>query len=138
MPFLYDEYLAKALSPGAKELKRALIDVFKSTNFVRLIVDGLDEVQVSEHKLILRELIQITKLCGETCKLLVASQDLPSIRPMLGHMPHIFLGDEREAIRTDMGMVVDAALTDLNESLNGALQVQKASLQESILNKAQG
>lgn len=141
VPFLYDEYLAKGLSPVAKVLKQALIAVFKSTNFVRLIVDGLDEIQAREHKIILRELIQFTRGCGETCKLFVASQDLPSIRPTLGSMPYIFLGsiDERKYIEEDMGVVVEATLTELDESLNGALEKSlKSSLRISILSKAEG
>lgn len=139
VPFLYDEYIAKALSPSAKVLKAALIAVFKSMDLVRLIVDGLDEIQATEHKHILRELVQFTKLCGESCKLLVASQDLPTIRPALGNMPCIFLGDERQAIERDMGTVVDATLTELDETLNGALaEEQKAWLRASILKKAEG
>lgn len=139
VPFLYDEYLAKGHPPVAKVLKQAMMAVFKSMDFVRLIVDGIDEVQVSEHKVILRELIQFTKICGETCKLLIASQDLPSIRPMLGGMPYLFLGDEKKVIDKDIGVVVDASLKELDESLDGVLlEADKALLRTSILSKAEG
>lgn len=103
VPFLYDEYIAKGLSPVAKTLKTALIAVFQSMDLVRLIVDGLDEVQATEHKHILRELIQFTKHCGKACKLLVASQDLATISRTLYNMPYMFLGDERQAVERDMG-----------------------------------
>lgn len=139
VPFLYEEYVAKGLSPVAKVLKPALIAVSKSTDMVRLIVDGLDEIEATEHKPVLRELKGLTELCGESCKLLVASQDIPSIRSMLGKVPQIFLGDEREAIETDMRIVVDATLTELDESLQGALDgAQKATLRASILSNAEG
>lgn len=106
---------------------------------VRLIVDGVDEVQSTEQKLIIRELTQFTKLCGEACKLLVASQDLPVIRLTLRGVPHLFLGDERQAIEKDMRLVVEASLTELDESLNGALgEMQVSSLRDLIVNKAEG
>lgn len=141
MPFLYEEYVAKGLSPVAKVLKPALIAIFKSTDVVRLIVDGLDEIEATEHKPVLRELKRLTEFCGETCKLLVASQDIPSIRSMLGKGPQIFLGDEneRQAVEADMCVVVDATLTELDESLGGALDTpQKAALRASILSNAEG
>lgn len=133
--------MAKGLSPVAKVLKPALIAVFKDTDVVRLIVDGLDEIEATEHKPVLRELKRLTEFCGETCKLLVASQDIPSIRSMLGKVPQLFLGDEneRQAIETDMRVVVDATLTELDESLGGALDAaQKAALRASILSNAEG
>ncbi|KAL1863978.1 hypothetical protein Daus18300_007943 [Diaporthe australafricana] len=105
---------------------------------VRIIVDGLDEVPATEHKVILRELTQFTKLCGETCKLLVASQDLPSNRRSLSGIPYLFLGDERRAVERDMEVVVTASLVELDENLNGAIgEVQKASLLASIIEKAE-
>lgn len=139
MPFLYEEYVAKGLSPVTKVLKLALIAVSKSADMVRLIVDGLDEIEATEHKPVLRELKLLTELCGETCKLLVASQDIPSIRSLLGRTPQIFLGDERTSIELDMRVVVDARLTELDEGLDGALVgAQKESLRVSILSNAGG
>lgn len=139
VPFLYEEYVAKGLSPVAKVLKPALIAVSKSADMVRLIVDGLDEIEASEHKAVLRELKTLTEICGETCKLLIASQDISSIRSLLGRTPQIFLRDERQAIETDMRVVVDARLAELDESLNGALdEDQKEALRDSILSNAGG
>lgn len=139
IPFLYDEYVAKGLLPISTQLKKALVSIFQSLNCVRLIVDGVDEVQPTEQKLIIRELTQFTKLCGETCKLLVASQDIPNIRLTLRGVPYLFLGDERKAIEKDMGVVVKASLMELDENLHGALgEVKRASLQDSIVNKAEG
>lgn len=139
VPFLYEEYVAKGLSPVSKVLKPALIAASKSADMVRLVLDGLDEIEVTEHKPVLRELKRLTELCGETCKLLVASQDIPSIRSLLGRTPQIFLGDERQAIELDMRIVVDARLTELDEGLNGALEgAQKELLRVSILSNAGG
>lgn len=139
VPFLYDEYLAKGHLPVAKTLKPALMSVLNSMDCIRLIVDGVDEVQPTEQKVIIRELAQFAKLCGETCKLLVASQDLPNIRLTLRAVPYLFLGDERPAIEKDMSVVVEASLTELDESLNGALGEMKVlSLRDLIVNKAEG
>lgn len=137
--FLYEDYVAKGLSPVAKVLKAALIGVFKSTDMVRLIVDGLDEIEATEHKPVLRELTTLTELCGETCKLLVASHDIPSIHSMLGKAPQIFLGDEREAIETDMRIVVNAKFKEPDGIGYGTLdEAQKTALRASILKGAEG
>lgn len=139
VPYLYDEYLAKRQQPVAQVLKQALMPVIKSMKYVRLIVDGVDEVQPAQQKLIIQELTQFTKLCGDTCKLLIASQDLRTIRHALRTAPYLFLGDERQAIDEDMRLVVDASLMELDESLDGALgEAQRAVLQELIVNKAEG
>lgn len=123
----------------AKVLKPALVAVSQSADMVRLIVDGLDEIEATEHKPVLRELKRITKICGETCKLLIASRDIPSIRSLLGKTPQIFLGDERNVIEDSMRLVVGAKLTELNESLKGKLEAdQMEVLQTSIINNAEG
>lgn len=139
VPFLYEEYVSKGLSPVAKVLEPALVAVFKSADMVRLMVDGLDEIEAAEHKPVLREVKKLTQLCGETCKLLVASQDIPATRSMLSKSPQIFLGAERLAIEKDMQVVVDATLTELDDGLDWALDgVRMAELQASILKNAEG
>ncbi|KAK4223329.1 hypothetical protein QBC38DRAFT_517185 [Podospora fimiseda] len=66
VPFLYDEYLAKAQLSSAA---------------IRLVVDGVDELPTSEHKKIIKDLLELAKKSNGTLKLLFPSQDLPSIRP---------------------------------------------------------
>lgn len=139
--FIYDNYTAKGRSPTTKALKEILVTVIKELDFVRLIVDGVDEVQSTEHRRLLQELHTVTTAGGASCKLLVSSQDLPSIRPFLSGKTrdHLFLGDEKQAISKDMATVVDASLNDLGEVFGITLDVsERMSLRDQVLEKAEG
>lgn len=140
-PFIYDNYTAKGRSPTTKWLTEILITVIKELEFVRLVVDGIDELQSTEHGRLLKELHTVTARAGPSCKLLVSSQDLPSIRPYLSGKirDHLFLGDEKQAISKDMATVVDASLEELSEVFGITLDVsEQKSLRDRILEKAEG
>lgn len=140
-PFIYDNYTSKGRSPTTKVLKEILVTIIKESDFVRLIVDGVDEVQSSEHRRLLQELHAVTTTAGASCKLLVSSQDLPSIRPFLSGRTrdHLFLGDERQAISKDMAVVVDASLESLGDVLGITLDMsERMSLRDRCLEKAEG
>lgn len=140
-PFTYDNYTSKGRSPTTKVLKEILVTIIKESDFVRLIVDGVDEVQSSEHRRLLQELHAVTTTAGDSCKLLVSSQDLPSIRPFLSGRTrdHLFLGDETQAISKDMAIVVDASLESLGDVLGITLDTsERMSLRDRCLEKAEG
>lgn len=140
-PFIYDNYSSKGRSPTTKVLKEILVTILKESDFVRLIVDGVDEVQSTEHRRLLQELHAVATTAGASCKLLVSSQDLPSIRPFLSGKTrdHLFLGDEKQAISKDMATVVDASFETLGDILGVTLDTsEQLSLRERILVKAEG
>ena len=139
IPFFYDEYLSKGRSPSAEVLKPALATVLKSIEFVRLIVDGLDELPSSEHKKLIAELIDLATSAGDTCKLLVCSQDLPTIRPSLSKRLVLFLGDERDSIRKDIDMIIEKGLADIRDGMGGELSTELMTYMRSrIASKAEG
>lgn len=140
-PFIYDNYSSKGRSPTTKMLKEILVTILKESDFVRLIVDGVDEVQSTEHRRVLQELHAVTVAAGTSCKLLVSSQDLPTIRPFLSgrSRDHLFLGDEKQAISQDMAIVVDVSLESLGEVLGVTLDMsERMSLRKRVLEKAEG
>jgi hypothetical protein len=140
-PFIYDDYAAKGRSPTTKVLKEIIVKIIQELNFVRLIVDGVDEMPSTEHRRLLRELYEVTNAAGTSCKLLISSQDLPTIRPFLSGKisDHLFLGDEKQEIGKDMAIVVDASLDNLGEVLGVTLNTsERTSLRTQILDKAEG
>lgn len=138
-PFFYDEYSSKGLSPSAMVLKEALSKTMKSIEFVRLVVDGIDELPSSEHRKLISELIDLATSSGDTCKLLISSQDLPSIRPSLSRRSTLFLGDETEPIRKDIGYIVEKALVELDDALGGELGGDLLeNIRANIMSKAEG
>ncbi|KAH6871240.1 hypothetical protein B0T10DRAFT_568420 [Thelonectria olida] len=143
IPFFYDEYLAKGRQPSASVLKGALAKVLAEFDDIRLLVDGIDELPASEHKTLINELIQLEKASNHSCKLLISSQDLPSIRPHLSHkLPQkctLFLGDEKSAIENDVEIIVKDSLEDLNQNIDIAIGPSLIEeLRSKILQKSEG
>lgn len=137
--FFYDDYLSKGLSPSAVVLKEALSKAVRQLEFIRLVVDGIDELPRSEHKGLIAQLIDISASSGDNCKLLISSQDLPSIRPSLSRKPALFLGDEKEPIRKDLETIVGKTLENFNQILGGELEGELlGSLRNKIMDKAEG
>lgn len=143
IPFFYDEYLAKGRRPSASVLKGALADVLAEFDNIRLLVDGIDELPASEHKTLINELKQLAKGSDNSCKLLISSQDLPSIRPFLSQKLSqkcvLFLGDEKSAIEKDVDIIVKGALEDLNQNVSMTISPPiMEELRSKILQKSEG
>ncbi|KAK3989022.1 hypothetical protein QBC44DRAFT_359506 [Cladorrhinum sp. PSN332] len=139
VPLLYDEYLAKAQPSSATVLRRLLAEILPDFEEVRLVVDGVDELPTSEHKPIIKDLLDLVKRSNGTLKLLVSSQDLPSIRPWLEKKPALPLSHEQNLIMRDIGLLVQSSMEDLDESFGGALPDQlREDLVSKILAKADG
>ena len=141
VPFFYDEYLAKAKSPSETVLREALLRIIPNFDDVRMVVDGIDELPKLEpdHHRLLKDLILMTSIRNNACKLLISSQDLPSIRPTLSRKPALCLGEEEEPIKQDVETIVLSELNKLNGILNNALDARFIEeLQSLIVQKAEG
>lgn len=64
--------LTKGRSLTTKWLTEILITVINELGFVRLVVDGIDELQSTEHGRLLKEHHAVTTMAGPSCKLLWA------------------------------------------------------------------
>ncbi|KAF5982359.1 NACHT domain-containing protein [Fusarium bulbicola] len=142
IPFLYDEYLAKGKRPSASVLKSALVEILAEFDDVRLVVDGIDELPADEHKNLINELKQLKKASSNSCKLLMSSQDLPTIRPFasqkLSPKSLLSLGHEKMAIEKDVQIIVINSLESLHEKVGMTIRpCIMEELQSSILQKAE-
>lgn len=139
IPFLYDEYLAKGRQPSASILKGALAEISREFEDIRVLVDGIDELPTGEHRTLIKELKQLAKASNDTCRLLISSQDVPSIRPLLPKKGALFLGDEKGAVEKDVEIIVRNALEDLDESVGMAIPTPlMEELRGKIVNKSEG
>ncbi len=136
--FFYDEYLRKDLPPSAAFLKDALSKILNNFEFVRLVVDGIDELPPREHKTLIKDLVDLTKSAGDSCKLLVCSQDLPSISPILSRNLKLCLSDEKDSVQRDVRTIVVQALKGLNDTLDGLEEELLESITKKITNKSEG
>ncbi|KAK4164640.1 hypothetical protein QBC43DRAFT_45733 [Cladorrhinum sp. PSN259] len=139
VPLLYDKYLAKAQTSSASVLKGLLAEVLPNFEEIRLVVDGVDELPATEHKSVIKDLLELAKKANGSLKILISSQDLPSIRPWLGAKPTLPLSHERDFIMRDIQILVQSSMEDLDESFGGGLPEQlRDELTSQILEKADG
>ncbi|KAI1421261.1 hypothetical protein F5Y12DRAFT_790113 [Xylaria sp. FL1777] len=137
-PYLYNEYISRGLRPSAGNITRALVELFGQADNVRLIVDGIDEISISEHKSLIKTLQSLTA-SGDKCKLLIISQDLPSISCQLLRRPHLSMAEEQELVQKDLAAIVEGSLSSINEKHDKALEEPIImELKSKILQKAEG
>ncbi|KAI0123226.1 hypothetical protein BJ170DRAFT_641233 [Xylariales sp. AK1849] len=137
VPYVYDECLVKVQRCSSDVLKRIMPQLFVRFDDVNLVVDGIDELPSSEHKSLITALLQLSKSFSGL-KLLLVSQDLPTIADHLSKKPTLCLREEAEATRKDHAIMVEGSLKELNEKRRGAIGgVLMEKLKNEILDKSE-
>ncbi|KAI5861038.1 hypothetical protein GGS23DRAFT_205824 [Durotheca rogersii] len=138
VPFLYSEYISKGQKPTISVLKELLPRLLQRFDDVRLVVDGIDEIPSSEHRSLIKDLIQLTK-SAQGCKILLISQEVPSIASSLSKQPKLCITDEKALVQQDIAMMVDGSLEDLNGTHGGIIEkAELRKLKRDIMEKAEG
>ncbi|KAH6869113.1 hypothetical protein B0T10DRAFT_313885, partial [Thelonectria olida] len=137
-PYMHGEYVGKGQKPTTGVLKKLLPHLLARIPDIRLVVDGIDEISATEHRDLIPDLLRLTNLVSE-CKLLLISQDLPSISVKLGKQVRLSIGEEEANVRKDMAAIVEGSLRDIDGQHNGVLGEEVLqSLQSEILRKSEG
>lgn len=136
---LYDRYLAKSQPSSALVLRGLLVEILQEFEELHMVVDGVDELPTTEHRAVINDLVSLVKKSNGALKLLISSQDIPSIRPSLAARPTLPLSHEKKAVAGDIAILVESAMDDLSESFGGALPDRlKDDLTTKILGKSDG
>ncbi|KAI8212883.1 NACHT domain-containing protein [Colletotrichum sp. SAR 10_66] len=139
-PYIYDEYLTKGRTPTISALKPLLLELFKSFEDIRIIVDGVDEIESGQHTELLKTLIKLTETT-DNCKLLVSSQDIPSIKMNFRGKPSFSVGADSSSteVKKDIDLILGVRLEEINDRFEGAVsQAILDELRREILDKANG
>ncbi|KAI9727859.1 MAG: hypothetical protein M1834_007905 [Cirrosporium novae-zelandiae] len=115
VPYICDQYISKAKRPLKPSLTCLLPDLLQTLSGLRIIVDGLDEWEPHEQKVVLEDLTRVSKASGPTLKLLLSLRDVEPISRTLKDKPIVSLRDERPAIKKAIGSYVTARLIPLQE-----------------------
>lgn len=83
--YLHQEYLQKRLNCSSSTAKRVLRDILSSVKTTRIVLDGIDEYDNREQQEILRCLLDLQKITGNSCKLLISSRNEPLIDKSMPH-----------------------------------------------------
>ncbi|KAK8109245.1 hypothetical protein PG984_015046 [Apiospora sp. TS-2023a] len=138
VPYIYNEYVGKPQPPSGQTLKRILHNLFSLAGDLRLVIDGIDEISPSEHQILLKDLLQLTK-AAPNLKLIVVSQDISTISKPLFKQNKLRMSDERCSIEKDLSLIVRDSLEEI-AGFHGD-QIGKdvlGQLESDILKKAEG
>ncbi|RGP62626.1 nacht domain-containing protein [Fusarium sporotrichioides] len=137
-PFVYEEYIAHGKKPTNDTLTKLLPRLISNIKDLRLLVDGLDEIPTSEHRKLITDLLRVVKE-APGCKILLISQDIPSISVHLSKHTRLSMAEEGDNTEKDLAVVVSGFLRDLDSQHDGALgKTVLDGLQSDILKKAKG
>ncbi|KAF2963927.1 hypothetical protein GQX73_g9643 [Xylaria multiplex] len=137
--FAHRKIGSQAKTSSANVLRRLLLQLIQIFDDLRIVVDGVDEVSHSAHQLLIKELLSLVRHREAKCRLLIVSQDLPSISSQLSRIPQLSLNEERKSIEKDLSLIIRSRLQDIDNLHQGALGTTTIlSLTNDILAKAEG
>lgn len=87
--------------------------MLQSVQQVRIVIDGLDELDEKDHSNVLKLLLTFITMTGADVKMLVASRDVKHISKMLRRYTTLKLNDERQAIEAAIKSYVHFDIADL-------------------------
>ncbi|KAG4295211.1 hypothetical protein FPRO06_01795 [Fusarium proliferatum] len=136
--FIYDDCIVTGSKPSITCLKQLVQKLLAAFQDIRIIIDGIDEVDNGQHRDLLKTLASISE-AQDNCKLIFSSQDIPSIRVHLKNKPTLCLADQSAYVTKDLEIIVSASLEELNDRHDGVIPGQVlAGVKEAILERAQG
>ena len=112
-PYFLKNFVDKGLTPTKKCLRSIFQFLVTSTPFVRIIIDGLDEVPQSEQEEIIGEVLRIKGSDSGACKVLFASRRSIPISQMLQDKASINLGESFEHINNQISSFIRSRLSPL-------------------------
>lgn len=82
-PLVHQAYYQKGSSRSKQSLTTMLRDLLSNMTNTRIVLDGIDEWDLSLQQELLRSLIELQKHSGDSCKLLVSSRQEPQIKKIM-------------------------------------------------------
>ncbi|KAK1542602.1 NACHT domain-containing protein [Colletotrichum paranaense] len=136
--FMYKECVVSGKSPSTSFLKELIPKLFNFFDDLRLIIDGIDEIVSSEHGELIKTLTKLAET-QENFRLLISSQDIPSIARNLKGRPTLIVGKQSASVCKDIGLIVSNRLETIREGLDGHVpQSVFTDIRETILKRAEG
>ena len=91
---VHQAFFMKASNRSVPAMKRLLAQVLPTSKAARIVIDGIDEFDDAIQQETLRSLVEIQKMAGQSCKLLVSSREEPKIKRSLAAKRHLELGEK--------------------------------------------
>lgn len=125
--YVQDKYIINGTVQFRRTLKNLLLDLLSSIPSSRLVIDGIDECEPEEQKLIIQEFYQLTSQGGTAhiCKILFSSRDIPTIsrclrnkKSKVSELPQDREESAVQGVRAAIRSVVDTRLLELQDEMD--------------------
>ncbi|KAL1643556.1 hypothetical protein SLS58_004916 [Diplodia intermedia] len=144
VPYIIDNHASKSMTSSTKDLRTLLPHILSNTPSGRIILDGLDECDTEEQKLILKNTLDVMRSTGSGWKMLISSQEIPTITRGLSNLSQknkLSLSEENQSINSAIGTFIDRRIamlqTDAPYLWHGD-GVAASSLKEKLNRKSNG
>lgn len=119
-------------------MRKLLADLISAIDNTRICIDGLDECRDEDQKVILTELISLSKLPGDhRCRILFSNRESGQINKIMSRTRAISLKEESINVNKDIMLYVDEKISDLRSRGNFSDQlIEEAKCK--VVQKAQG
>lgn len=136
--FIYDECVVEGRTPSTSYLKAIVPKLLTAFKDIRVVIDGIDEVDYSQHRELIKTLASLAE-AQDNCKILFSSQNIPNIFSNLKSKPELSLGAESASVANDLDIIVTASLQELKDRHGGGISEEDLNdVRQSILERAEG
>ena len=134
-PYICDNYANRGRNPSMPQLKKLIPDLLATIPLTRIVIDGLDECQEKDQRLILQELLSLCSPAGVRCKILLSSREGVHLSRALRRKPNISLRERKADVDSDIRLFVAYKLTELRERFDGKIV---DDIEKRVVKKADG
>lgn len=136
-PFIFQNYCNNGLAPSVKNVRKLLTELISTVDTIRICIDGLDECHDEDQKTILQELVSLSKLPSEHCRVLFSNRESVQINKFMSRKRTISLKEECINVNKDIMLYVDEKISGLRSHGNFSNDLID-EVKSKVVEKAQG
>ena len=131
--YVVHEFASQGQNPSITKLRKLLANMQRKKT--RIVVDGLDEIEGSEHSQVITELDRLTKVKDASCKVLISSREDSTISKLLRQKATLSLTDEQEEIHKAIEVFINHEIRGLKDRFKESVL---ATIAQKLIGKAGG
>jgi NACHT domain len=119
LPYVYETFVKLGATPSLCRVRDLLGTLLRCPGTTFLILDGLDECEPQDQRLVVSELQNLLKpdarAGNERLKILICSRETKDILRKLHNIPQVFLSHEQDDMSKDIAKFTESSLAELFE-----------------------
>lgn len=139
--YIYSEFIRKGVSLSEQRLKSVLNVMLSATAYVRVVIDGIDELPDEEQEKVLNFTLKFRnpQFADSCCKVLLSSRDTALISGRIGRSPAVHLNNETAAVQKAIKGFVHHELSIIRlgfDNIHGHAPLE--DIERELIEKADG